>query len=111
MRDLNQTDVGNCFGRVQVKERFINELAADASVTDGQIFEVHQPFQMDAHLRQAPAASVAQFSAAKGGSATGHRCLLTATFAFRFHHVSDVGEQAARLRRQFIERTAQHFRR
>ena len=104
--DFNQTDMGDSLRRVQVKQDFINELAAKASVLDGQIFEVNQPLQVDAHLRQTPAASVAQLPAAKSGGS-----FRAAFFAFGFHQLADVREQEARLRRQFIERASEHFRR
>ena len=57
--------MGDGFRRVQVKEDFINELAADAAMPDGEIFQFNEPFQVDAHLCQAPPASVAQLPAAK----------------------------------------------
>ena len=66
---VNEADVGNGLRRVQIKQQLINELAAQTSVPDGEAFEFDQPFQVDAHLRQAPPASVAQFPAAKGGIA------------------------------------------
>ena len=91
--DLNQADVGDSLRHVEVKEAFINELAADASVPDGEIFEFHQPLQVDAHLRQAPAASVAEFFAGEGS-----RAFDSALVAVR-KDFADVGEQAACLRR------------
>ncbi|OQC68361.1 MAG: hypothetical protein BWX48_00069 [Verrucomicrobia bacterium ADurb.Bin006] len=102
--DIEQADVRDVLRCVQVEQDFVNELAAESSVTDGQVFEFHEPLQVNAHLRQAPAAEVAQLPAAKSGDGS----LL---LPLGLHQVSDEAEQAARLRRQLIERTAEHFRR
>ena len=61
---------------------------------------------MHAHLRQTPAAQVAQFPAAKSGSG-----LCAAFLPFLLNQFADVAEQPARLRRQLVQRTPQHFRR
>ena len=106
--DLNQADVGDSLRRVEVKQDFIDELAADASVPHGEVFEFHEPLQVNAHLRQAPAASVAQFLAAKPGGAWTHLGFRAARRAVavrkHFHQLADVREQAPRLRRQFVVR-------
>jgi hypothetical protein len=49
--NIQQTDVHKALRRVQVGEDFINERAPQTSVPEGQIFEGHQPFEMDADLR------------------------------------------------------------
>lgn len=100
--DRQQADMRDGFGRVEIEQDFINELAAKSSVTDGEGFEFNEPLQVNAHLRQAPAAEVAQLPAAKSGGGF-------LRLALGLHQFADVAEQAARLRRQLIERTAQHF--
>ena len=99
---VNQADMGEGLRRVQVKEQLINELAAQTSVPDGEAFEFNQPFQMDAHLRQAPPTGVAQLPAAKG-----EHCPLV----LLLDKFADATQQAAGLRRQFVQGAAQHFRR
>ena len=71
LRHVNEADMSDGFRRVQIEQQLVNELAAQTSVADGQAFQFDQPFEVDAHLRQAPAGGFAQFLAAKGGRATG----------------------------------------
>ena len=62
---VNEADMGDGFGRVEIEQHFINELAAKASVLDGQIFEVNEAFQVNADLGETPPGQVAQLPAAK----------------------------------------------
>ena len=48
--DINQTDVGHGLRRSHVKQHFINELAADAAMLDGQILQFNEPLQVNTHL-------------------------------------------------------------
>jgi len=98
---VNQADMGDGLRRVQIKQQLINERAAHASVPDGEAFEFDQAFQVDAHLRQAPPAGVAQLAAAKGEIA----------FGLFLDKLADAAQQAAGLRRQFVQGAAQHLRR
>ena len=49
--DVDQPDVRDGFWSVEVKEHFVNKLAAQAPVPDGDVFQFNQPLQVNADLR------------------------------------------------------------
>jgi hypothetical protein len=79
--------------------------AGASSMSQRQIFERHESFEMHAHLREAPAASLAQFFARE------HACRLPAALlALVIHQLADEADQTPRLRRQLIKLTPEDFR-
>lgn len=95
-------------GRVRVEHEFINETAAEFAVPQFEALELDQAFEVDAHLRQTPAAGLAQLAPRKRRAQLRR---LAGLRLFRFHEGLDMVEEPPRLRRQFVERAAEDFRR
>ena len=74
---------------------------------DVEIFKLHEPIQVHPQLCVREARVIACFAAAK--AVLGAHDLLRC--ALRAHHLDDPREHPPRLRRQLIERAAQHFMR
>ena len=84
---------------VGVHHELVTKRAPEPAVAQLQVFQFKEALQMRPHLRETPAARLAQLAAAKGAFAL--LCL---------HERADVAKERPGLRRQFVERAAEHLR-
>jgi len=88
-----------------VEQKLVNEALAAPAVVRQDVFHVLELGQVRPDLELGPATEAAHVTAAKETNVR-RQLFLLATLV---HHCTQEDQQAARLRRQFVERAAQHF--